>query len=175
MRERLPRRGVALGIAAAVVAAGVAIGIAIGGNGDDEPPSKATRPATPERRTAVPPEGGRGSDGVPGGRRSERREARKIVATVTLLVAANERGDGATVCRLLGRDAGGARGLRALERCARAAAIDVDRLPTSDELAIERTTATDGSATVRLAGGATLALARAGSGWRIRDFRPASG
>jgi hypothetical protein len=150
-----------------VVAIAVAVGVVllVAGGDDDEPtvsrpsatrtaPSTEERPATTETR----PEAKRP--------RPSNRDAATIQRTLTRLVQANEQGDAATVCRLLGEPASGT-GIGALDRCAARAGVDLSLLPTSDELSVGGIRVVGERATGSPAPGTKVSLRRSGQGWTV--------
>jgi hypothetical protein len=153
------------------VAAAIAIAVAIGlvfllaGGDDDEPtssrpsatqpePTTQERPATTETRpTAKRP-------------RPSNRDAATVQRVLTRLVQANEQGDGATVCQLLGKPAAGT-GIDAADRCASSAGVDLALLPTSDELSVSGIHVKGDRATGSPSPGTTVSLRRSGRAWTV--------
>ena len=154
-------------IAAVVVAIAVAVGVVllVAGGDDDKPtssrpsatqtePATEERPATTETRpTAKRP-------------RPSNRDASTIQRVITRLVQANEQGDGATVCQLLGKPAAGT-GIDAADRCASSAGVDLALLPTSDELSVGGIRVKGDRATGSPAPGTRASLRRSGRAWTV--------
>jgi hypothetical protein len=158
-------------IAAVVVAIAVAVVVVllVAGGDDDEPtvsrPSAThTEPRTQERPSTTETQPTAKVHRLPD------RDAATIQRTVTRLVQANEQGDGATVCRLLGQAPAGA-GIDALERCASSAGVDLSLLPTSDELSVGGIRVTGDRATASPSPGTKVSMRRSGRGWRVTGIR----
>ncbi|MFN2616299.1 MAG: hypothetical protein ABR581_04150 [Thermoleophilaceae bacterium] len=137
------------------------------GGGDKEPSASSptgTGTATGTGPTATKPSGtGTGTATEPL-KRNPRRAA--IERTVAFFFASVERSDAATACRLLGHPP------TSLEGCARAAGIDLTRVPSSDEESVQRVRMAGRRASVRLSSGQTVTLRRARGGWVITGLRP---
>ena len=138
--------------------------------GDDEPASE--RPATETAgrttgsetgETAPPPTETRppGTATAPADTPQARREAASIERTVVAIVQATEESDGPRVCRLVGQAGGDG------PSCASAAGVNLQALPTSDELSLDRASTSGPRATVVLADGRRILLRRAGAGWIV--------
>jgi len=158
-RSRVPLIGA---VAAAIVVA-VVLALLLAG-GDDDNPTVSRPSATRSAPAPVPPVNQQTETGT--GPKPSDRDAGAIQQTVTDLVSANERGDAPGLCRIVGQPVG-ATGFDALHTCARNAGVDVSVLPISDELSIDRIRVAKGRGTAHLAGGVTISLRRAGSGWRV--------
>jgi hypothetical protein len=173
MMDRIGKRPLAVGGALVAIAAGAGIAVALSDGGDERSSATTGITATTERtagtrpgQTTTPtaPKDGAGSNVL--GREQEVQE------TVTLLVEASEQGDAETVCHLLGEPVLGRSGLRALQACAAAAGANLEVLPTSDELSIERVEVSGDRGRARLAGGTAVFLRRVDGTWRVRRITP---
>jgi hypothetical protein len=156
---------VVIAVLAAVAVAVVAVVLIAGG--DDEDPRPVPRPGATKEATAPPPTATGPTNTEERRRETDRvREAEvSVQETVTELVESNERGDGRTLCPLLGEPP--AARLQGLERCARAAGVDLALLPVSDELSIERVRAAGSRGSATLVGGVTVSLRRVGARWQV--------
>ena len=158
------RRRLVVGGVVALLA-GLVLGLVLAGGADDEEPGRtATETATATTERA--PERTERRPGTTAPEEERREERADLERTVARLVQAREETDAVTLCRLLGQQPRGT-GLAAVDACARDAAVDLAALPTSDELSIEASRASGGTGTVRLAGGTTVRLRRAGGGWQV--------
>ena len=166
MESRNRRRAA---IAAAVVAlvAALALVLLLAGGDDDEAGDRAARDTT---AIAPPPEREEPGERTAPSRKETRREGADLARTVTVFVQAREETDARTLCQLLGQPASGT-GPAAVDTCARAAGVDLSALPTSDELSVETTLVSGRLASVRLAGGTTVRLRKAGGRWRVTEIR----
>jgi len=162
----LPRRR-AIAVALAAVVTGILVALALAGGDDDEPPAE---PGTGVQQTQTAPDTETAPPTATVKEQPGPQEVRGIERAVTRLVEASERGDGETVCALLGRDPGGASGVEAAQSCARAARVDLFSLPTSDELSFERVTASGDRGRALLTGGTEISLERTGGGWLVRTL-----
>jgi hypothetical protein len=152
----------------AAVAVAVVLVLLLAGGDDDKPTSSrpsaihtsTTTATTPTRTVTAPPRR----------RRPSNRDAAAIQRVVTRLVQANEQGDGATVCRLLGKPAAGT-GIGAADRCARSAGVDLSLLPTSDELSVGGIHVSGDRATASPSPGTTVSLRRSGGRWTVTGMR----
>jgi hypothetical protein len=149
-------------------------GLAAAGCGDDDESAgtdtskrpATSPPATTGERTTPP---GTGT----GGAITQKPDPKKasVSLAVTGLVVAVEQGDAARACRLMGQRAGGS-GVAWLKICGGRAGVDVDRLPSSDELSITSVKVSGRSAVVRLAAGSTMRLSRSGGDWQVVGYTP---
>ena len=136
-------------------------------SGDDEEPKPAPRPGATKEATAPPPPRTETTDTQGRTTTTDRPPQAEVSVqeTVTKLVESNEQGDGRTLCPLLGQPP--AARLQGLERCARAAGVDLSILPISDELSIERVRASGRRGSATLVGGLTISLRRVGDRWQV--------
>ena len=168
MRDSGNRGPIILAVALAIAGA-IGLLFLLAGGDDDEPtvsrpsatrsvPATGKSPAPTETRpTAKRP-------------RPSNQDAATIQRTLTSLVQANERGDGVTVCRLLGQPATGS-GIDAVDRCASSAGVDLTLLPTSDELSVGGIHVTGDRATGSPAPGTKVSLRRSGRAWTVTGIR----
>jgi hypothetical protein len=151
----------------AAVAVAVVLVLVLAGGSDDKPTKSrpsATHPTTPTTTHTTP------TKTTPARRRRpSNRDAATIQRVVTRLVQANEQGDGATVCRLLGKPAAGS-GIGAADSCARSG-VDLTLLPTSDELSVGGIHASGDRATASPSPGTTVSLRRSGGSWTVTGIR----
>jgi len=166
MAEHPHRRAIAAGVVALLV--GFALALILAGGEDDQPPGTTpdrtarTDTAPTVTETVPAPE-----DTDTAGREPPRRDAAAIQATVILLVESAELGEAAGVCRALGQPLSGS-GPEAAQQCADRAGIDLQALPSSDELSFEEVLlAGRERANVRLSTGDTVHLHRSGGRWVV--------
>jgi hypothetical protein len=163
-RNRVP---VIAAVAVAIVVAVVLVLVLAGG--DDDNPTVSRPSATRTTATSPAPQAAQPTGTTTAGKPSNR-DAGGIQKTVTALVDANERGDAPELCRVVGQPVGGT-GFDALHTCANRAGVDLGILPISDELSIDRITASRTRGTAYLAGGRVVSLRRHGAEWRVVGIR----
>jgi hypothetical protein len=153
----------------AAVAVAVVLVLLLAGGSDDKPTSTRPSATHPPRSTTThtsPPK----TTPARHRPRPSNKDAATIQRVVTELVQANERGDGATVCRLLGKPAAGS-GISAADSCARSAGVDLSLLPTSDELSVGGIRVAGDRAKASPAPGTTISLRRSGRTWTVTGIR----
>ena len=152
----------------------VAAALAAAGCGGDDEADTAEKPATTptetgEQRTTTQEtetETGTGTETGPTITEKADPKQAEVSLAVFRLVAAVETGEAAEVCKALGQRAAGP-GAVGIKACSDRAGVDVDRLPSSDELSTESVKATGDRAVVRLSSGGTIRLRRSGEEWRV--------
>jgi hypothetical protein len=168
----------ALGIAAAlaVVVAGVAIALAVGG--DDSGGKGTHRTTAAGDTTTQPPKPPTKSEPMattkapPSARLKKRRRDRSevgIQTAVTKLITSAEQGDGRGFCAAVGRT-----GMSALQSCARAAGVQAEQLPTSDELSIQKVRLAGSTAVVTVVPGTRITLRKSGDRWTVVTVKTAA-
>lgn len=166
MAEHPHRRAILAGVAALLI--GFVIALAVAGGDDDTPtPETTERPATTETQTVTETETETVREpGETVRRPPPARDFAAIQSTIVLLVESAETRNAQGVCRALGQAPEGT-GQDAAQACADRAGIDLEALPSSDELSFEQVDASGNRGRARLGSGDTITLRRAGGRWVV--------
>lgn len=158
------RRPLAIGLVLAAIAAAVVLAIVLSG-GDDGEARAATAPTTTTE--TVTGEKTVTEETVTTETTEQQQEEQEVQQTVTTFVESSEQRDSQRACSLV-VGAGG----QQVEDCASAAGINLQELPSSDELDVSDVSVSGDRATAKLSNGASFSLKQSGGKWKISGFRP---